>query len=102
MPDILDLDAIANESTKEPFPFRFGGEVYTLPGQIDLRLLAEVADLPPGRPDLQLAALLGAEQWRRVMASPAPFPAAAIERLMAGWSEYIGISLGESSASAGS
>lgn len=100
MPEILDLDAVANEVTKEPFPFRFGGDLYTLPGQIDLRLLSEVADIPAGRPDLQLAALLGADQWGRVLASPAPFPAAAIERLMSGWSEYIGISLGESSASA--
>ena len=62
---IIDLDDIDDP---EPFQFRFGGEVYTVPSEPSLVALAAF-----DRGDILdfLAAMLGAEQWERIQASPA-------------------------------
>jgi hypothetical protein len=101
MGDIFDLDALAAEDNPGPFTFRFGGELYELPPVLDLRLAGTFVDGGQGaRPDQTLAALLGEEQWQRLLANPAPFSVQMTEALLDRWAKHLGISLGEASGSA--
>lgn len=103
MGDIFDLDALAAEvGQPEVFTFRFGGELFELPAVLDLRLAGAFAAGQGARPDQTLAALLGEDQWQRMLAVPAPLSAQMTEALLERWAKHLGISLGESAGSPGS
>lgn len=95
----FDLDAIASEANAEPFEFTFGGDTYTLPPSVDLRV---VASLTSGDIADALKRLLGAEQWERLEASDAVFTAARFEALLNAYMAHNGLDVGEASASTGS
>jgi hypothetical protein len=93
----LNLDALDSEG--EPFPFEFGGEMYELPPQFDLRVGALFADEKPFE---ALELMLGPDQWRRLLAAPQTLTPNKLQALFAAWAEHSGITPGESSASTGS
>jgi hypothetical protein len=96
--DPLDLDAIANDG--EPYRFKFGGEDYEMPPDIDL---TSIALLDSGDPERALERLLGEEQWQRMVESPAAFGIRQLKALLQGYSQHLGMdSLGGSLASPGS
>lgn len=99
MSEPFDLDALEHEANGEPFTFRFGGEVYSLPASPDLRA---IASLEAQRLDDALLRLLGEEQYGRLMASPATFDAPTFETLLEAYREHLGVAPGNSSASTGS
>jgi hypothetical protein len=94
----LDLDALANEG--EPFQFKFGGEDYEMPPDIDL---TSIALLDKGDPERALERLLGEAQWKRMVDSPHPFGLKQLMALLDGYAKHLGLdSLGGFSASAAS
>lgn len=101
----FDLDGhlaqlIADEPEPKPrFRFKFGGESYTLPPSIDLRAAASMQN---GNLHDGLRALLGKEQWARLMESDATFDHNALVTLMEQYAKYTGAKLGESSGSTSS
>lgn len=99
MPEVFDLDAIANEATGEPFRFRFGGEDYELPPNIDMRV---VAAMQSGRLDDALRQMLNTEQWARIQASTAVLNSQVLLALFERYSKHSGLSVGESSGSTSS
>lgn len=100
-PEEFDLDAVLAERNldKPRFPFRFGGESYTLPPTVDLVMAAKISggDLLGG-----LQALLGPEQWERLCAADAVFDSDAMGALMDRYMAYTGVGVGESEASTAS
>lgn len=99
MGEVFDLDAVAAESTKTPFRFTFGGEEYELPPVMDLRI---VTSLVSGQMDDAMHRLLGAEQWRRLQASPAMFTNERFTALLNAYMAHTGTDMGEASASTSS
>lgn len=97
--EVFDLDALAAEQHQEPFEFRFGGEIFTLPAVLDLRLAGTFAEGGNSRPDQMLAALLGEEQWARMCLNPAPLSVQMTEALLDRWSKHLGIDPGKSPVS---
>jgi hypothetical protein len=96
--EVYDLDALAAEA--EPFRFRFGGEDYEMPADIDL---TSVAKLDRGDAEGALQAILGAEQWQRMVDSPATFGIKQLMGLLDKYAEHLGMpSLGGFLASTGS
>lgn len=92
----FDLDAVLAESPRgTPFRFRFGGELYELPADPDLRALAA---LNAERLDEGFRMLLGATQWERMRASDTSFGNEAFEKLLVRYQKHVG-DLGESPAS---
>jgi hypothetical protein len=94
--DVLDLDVLERDTTKPPFPFRVGGQDFTLsdPDSLDWQSQAELDSEDLSR---IFAALLGPEQFARF--EPILTPAWKLERLMRAWGSYYGIELPESEAS---
>lgn len=98
--ETFDLDALLAEAKpKEPFTFRFGGGVYTLPGEVDVRAIAA---LDGGEIALGFRILLGDEQWSRLCAAEATLTVAGMNALLERYGSATGASTGESSASTGS
>lgn len=96
-PEPFDLDALAAEAAgKEPFRFRFGGQDYVLPA--DMNILAAAAfthgDIYEG-----LELLLGVEQWDQMLNSEAVLTDAMLSGLFDKYQSHMGIDVGESSAS---
>lgn len=99
MPEVFDLDAVANEANGEPFRFRFGGEDYELPPSIDIRA---VVAMQAGRLDEGLRALLTPAQWERVQASPSVLSGKVLLSLFEAYARHSGLTVGESSGSTSS
>lgn len=99
MSEVFDLDAVARDATGEPFRFRFDGEEYELPPQMDFRA---VARLTVGQLYEAMELALGADQWQRVLDAEAVLTMDAITKLFEAYSLHGGLALGESSASTGS
>ena len=99
MPEVFDLDALANEATGEPFRFKFGGEDYELPPTMDIRA---VAAMSAGRLDAALRTMLGAEQWARLEAAPAVLNGQMLMSLFERYAKHSGFTVGEASGSTGS
>jgi hypothetical protein len=96
MPEVFDLDALANEAQGEPFRFKFGGEEYALPPSIDMRA---VAAMQAGRLDDALRQMLTPEQWERVQASPAVLDGWTLMALFEEYARTSGLTVGKSSGS---
>lgn len=93
----FDLDALAREADGEPFVFTFGGDDYELPAQPDIRVAAVAAN---GQPLELLEQMLGAEQWGRLMESPAVFTPSLLSALLDAYAKHLGLGdVGESEAS---
>lgn len=98
MTEPLDLDAIIADG--EPYAFRFGGEDYAMPPDIDL---TSIALLDGGDPERALERLLGEAQWKRMVESPHAFGIKQLMALLEGYAKHLGMdSLGGFSASAAS
>lgn len=97
--DVFDLDALAREANQVPFEFRFGGEVYTCPGELDIRVVSAL-----GAGDLEgaLQRMLGDDQWQRMLASPQVLTAPMLLGVLREYSEHSGVELPNLSASTGS
>lgn len=95
----FDLDAVAAEANGEPFEFTFGGDTYTLPPSVDLRV---VGALTAGDVTDALRRLLGAEQWAKLDASDAVFTADQFKALFDAYLAHCGMTTGEAPASTGS
>lgn len=95
----FDLDAVASEATAEPFEFTFGGDKFTLPPSVDLRV---IGSLTAGDVTDALRRLLGEDQYQRLDTNPAPFTAAQFTALLNAYLAHCGLDVGEVSASTGS
>jgi hypothetical protein len=97
--DEFDLDAVAAESEKDPYPFLWKGQRWVLrhASTIDLRILepADGGDLAAMR--MAILSGLGEEQAARFNAIPQD--ANAISALFDRWTEHAGSGMGESPAS---
>jgi hypothetical protein len=97
----FDLDAAVAEvaAGREPFRFTFGGENYELPPRMDIRALGMFTkgDVHDG-----LRLLLGADQFERMLASPAVFSDEAFGKLVEAYAAHQNTTVGESSASTSS
>jgi hypothetical protein len=88
-----DLDAALAEKVAKPeFTFRFGGEVFNLPAEPDVRALAAFSG---GRLDDALRMLLGNAQWETMQAVEAVLDTDALKGLLDAYGEHAGIELGE-------
>ena len=92
----FDLDAFVAEAEQEPFRFRFGGQDFTLPAGMDLRIAAKMRS---GQFLEALQMLLGEEQFARFDALPAVFDTRAATALLDRYAQHLGVSLGESQGS---
>lgn len=92
----FNLDAVAAESTAEPFEFTFGGDTFTLPPSVDLLV---IGSLTSGDVAAALRRLLGEEQFARLDANPAPFTSAQFTALLNAYLAHCGLDVGEASAS---
>jgi hypothetical protein len=90
--DTYDLDAVIAEQDAPPFPFRFGGEDFHLPGSMDLRV---VRLFSAGDPLAALEALLGAEQFARFDAVDRVFDDRAFKALLDQYGAHLGVGRGE-------
>lgn len=104
----FDLDKVVSEADgPEPFEFTFGGDLYQIPGRMDARVMACIrqngsGELVDADMHTMLRLLLGVDQFKKLMDSPAAF---TIEHMGALFSEYAAhqnVTAGESSASASS
>lgn len=96
MADVFDLDAVAAESEAEPFPFKFGGDVYELPAHIDLRASVAWAE---GHILDAFTLLLGEDQWQQIQDSDAVLDDNQFLALMDAYQKHLGLRAGESKAS---
>lgn len=95
MSEVFDLDALVNDG--EPFRFKFGGEDYEMPPDIDL---TSIALLDRGDPERALERILGEGQWKRMVDSPHAFGVKQLMALLDAYSKHLGMdSLGGSLAS---
>lgn len=93
MSDVYDLDAaLAEKEAKPPFTFRFGGELFELSAEPDVRALAAFSG---GRLDDALRLLLGSAQWERMQEVDAVLDTGALKSLLEAYGEHAGIELGE-------
>lgn len=99
MAEMLDVDALMAEASGEPFQFKFGGDVYTLPFSPDMRAIAAMS---AGRLDDALRMMLGADQWERLQQVDAVFDTRALQAIMDGYASHVGVNLPNSSGSTGS
>jgi hypothetical protein len=106
---MFDLDAVASEG--KPFQFKFGGEEYEFPPDLDLKLVALLGDLAESEDPSQVdvatlmavaKGLFGPEQWDRLEASPSRFGVRKLIELMNAYMKHMGVGLGELQASTGS
>ena len=93
---VFKLDSYEREANAEPFEFEFDGDVYTLPPDFDMRHASLFTE---GRVLDGLEAILGAEQWERLNASPKILSVNRVNDLLEAWCEHIGVEVGESPAS---
>jgi hypothetical protein len=90
--EVYDLDAVlAERAPKEPFTFRFGGELFELPAEPDVRALAAFAG---GRLDEAMKLLLGSDQHARMEAVDAVLDVGALTALLGKYGDHAGIELG--------
>lgn len=97
--DVFDLDALAAEARGEPFRFRFGGDDYEMPPNVDIRAALAANE---GRILDAFSILLGAEQWQRMLDSESTLDSDLFDKLMQAYYAHIGTSVGESRASSSS
>jgi hypothetical protein len=100
--NVFDLDAvIAEREERAPFQFRFGGQVFQLPGAgLDIRVIAA---LQGERIDDGLRMLMGDTQWATLQSLEATFDQEAFYALLRQYGKHIGEDIvGESGASTGS
>jgi hypothetical protein len=93
---VYRVEAVAREAMEQNWDFEFDGQVYVLPGDMDMRAAAllSVGDLEGG-----LRVLLGAVQWKRLCDSPLVFGSKQLMSLLEAYAADIGVDLGESVAS---
>lgn len=97
----FDLDKLIAErpagKKRKPFPFKFAGVTYQLPGELDTIALRAAAELDPLT---ALIRLLGPAQFEQLRAAPQVLDKVTLRNLMDGYYRYIaGLEAGESSAS---
>lgn len=94
-----DLDAVAAESTDDPFVFVFGGKEYTVPsrGEVDYEVLNLLEDN-----DFKgsFRKLVGEDQWPDFSATTLRMK--QVKALLKAWSSFKGDAEGESSDSSDS
>lgn len=96
----FDLDVLIAEREAVPdFVIRFGGEDYTCPGEMDLRVLSLMTQGMVG-PALQR--MLGAEQMAQLNKAGGVLPARMMWGILDAYAKHSGIDVGEASASAAS
>lgn len=97
--EVFDLDAFEPKDRKEPFQFRFGGELFTTrdPHEFDVR------DIAAGEnPAMTLALMLGEEGWERLDAMEASFTMEHLNVILEKWFAHHGVDLGKLDGSPGS
>lgn len=90
--ETYDLDAVIAEQEPNPFRFRFGGEDFELPGNMDLRV---VRLFSAGDPLGALEMLLGPDQFARFDAVDQTFDDKAFKALLDRYSTHVGVARGE-------
>lgn len=68
---VFDADALTPRDKKEPFRFRFGGEVFTTRDPMEFNIVALRGSMQD--PAENLAAMLGEEEWDRLASLDAVF-----------------------------
>jgi hypothetical protein len=90
--EAFDLDAVIAEREPKPaYEFRFGGEMFTLPAEPDVRALAAFSG---GRLDEALRMLLGRAQLERMEAVEAVLDVDALKSLLESYAAHAGLDLG--------
>lgn len=97
--EVFDLDAVGNEADESPFTFRFGGQLFELPASPDMVAFAALAE---GKLYSGLQAMLGPDQWEKMVGTKATFNLDKLTALMEQYTAHIGLSLGKSQASTSS
>lgn len=87
----LDLDAIVDDG--DPYEFTFGGEVYSLPADPDLKFLEYLAE---GAFQAALWVVLGEAQYQRLDASSASLTTKRAKALFDDYTKSLGIDPGKS------
>lgn len=95
-PKVFDLDALARESTAEPFRFQFGGCVFDLPATMDFRIIGALNE---GRIDRAFRRLFTAAQWDQIETIEAVLDLNGMMELLKAYAAHSGAALGESQAS---
>lgn len=92
----FNLDAVAIENGHEPFIFIFGGDEYTFPAQIDIRVAIA---LDEDRYGDALRGLLGEAQWAKLSACAEVLDPTRFAKLVEAYTAHLGTTVGESVAS---
>lgn len=93
---MFKVEAIDREADPTPWEFEFDGDVYRLPSDVDMRVLAAMEG---GRLDDALKLLLGPAQWQRMNESTCIFGATQLQALMEAYMNDLGLDLGKPSPS---
>lgn len=98
---VFDLDKLIAERQpkrrRKQFQFKFGGDTYSLQGELDTLALNALGG-PHGNEGLRK--LLGPEQYDRILASEAVMTDATLQELFSAYAKHLGgVELGESDAS---
>lgn len=86
----FDADAFQREGDRPDFVFRFGGEEYRLPFSPDVRAVSRI------RMDNLIGAfeaILGAEQWQRIEASPTILDLPTLKAILDAYAKHGGLDL---------
>lgn len=97
---VFDLDAVIAEREALPdFVIRFGGQEYSCPGEMDLRVLGLMTKGLIGQ---ALDVMLGKDQVAALYRSAGQLPAKTIWSILEAYSQHSGIDVGEGLASTSS
>ena len=92
----FDVDAIEVEASGTPFKFTFGGETYTVPAIVDFKITAH---LRRGDFASAIEAMVGPEQWQKILASDAVLNLERANAIVTAFAEHVGTTVGKSRAS---
>lgn len=95
--EVFDLDAIKPRDRKEPFQFRFGGEVFTTRDPMEFNIVAMRGVMED--PAENLAAMLGEEEWNRLENLDAVFTLEHADAMATAYFKHHGIDPGKSPGS---
>jgi hypothetical protein len=93
------VEAIRREADEKAWEFEFDGQAYSLPSQVDARVVAAIDSNQFG---VAMRLLLGDAQWNRIMEADAILGMTELEGLLRAYFADLGVPLEQRSASGNS